>query len=168
MATLYDYDILNGFERRPPKDQGIPVWRAALGHTKIWTVQTSGLAGAVTAPARAYLEEQYRRVTSEDAAIKTQWLLAGTIGDDVAANTLLTSAADAATEAARRLALYKVRRDLFDVPVSLDLIAANSLKLGDVVAVQLTRFGLDAGKSFRLIGIRLELSAGRAILTLWG
>lgn len=164
VVTLYDYDILDGFERRPPRDNGIPVWRVVLGHTKIWTTQPSDLAGAVTTPTRAYLAEAYRKSSTEDTAIKTQWLLAGTVEDE----TLLTVAADAATESARRLTLYKTRRDIFDAPVSLDLLTANSLKLGDVVALQIARFGLTAGKSFRIIGIRLELAAGKALLTLWG
>ncbi len=164
VMTLYDYDTLEGFERRPPRDNGIPVWRMVLGHTRIWATQPSDLAGAVTTAARAYLAEPVRKAAAEDTAIKTQWLLAGTVEDD----TLLTVAADAATEAARRLTLYKTRRDIFDVPVSLDLITANSLMLGNVVALQLARFGLDAGKSFRIIGIRLALASGVAILTLWG
>lgn len=164
VLTLYDYDILSGFERRPPRDNGIPVWRVVLGHTKIWTTQPSDLAGAVTTATRAYLAEPTRKAATEDAAIKTQWLLAGTVEEE----TLLTTAADAATEATRRLALYKTRRDIFDVPVSLGLLTENSLKLGDVVALQVARFGLDAGKSFRVIGIRLELAAGRALLNLWG
>lgn len=164
VLTMYDYDILSGFERRPPRDFGIPVWRIVLGHTKIWTTQPSDLAGAVTTVTRAYLAETFRKSTSEDATVKTQWMMAGTVEDE----TLLTVTADAATEATRRLALYKTRRDVFDVPVSLDLITANALKLGDVVALQITRFGLDAGKSFRIIGIRLALAAGTATITLWG
>ncbi|WP_372826539.1 hypothetical protein [Polaromonas sp.] len=164
VVTLYDYDTLAGFERRPPRDNGIPVWRVVLGHTRIWTTQPSDLAGAVTTATRAYLAEPARKAASEDAAIKTQWLLAGTAEDD----TLLTVAAEAATEAARRLALYKTRRDIFDVPVSVDLLTLHSLKLGDVVALQVARFGLDVGKNFRIIGIRLALAAGTATLALWG
>ncbi len=164
VVTLYDYDTLSGIERRPPKDEGIPIWRVTLNHTKYWTVQASDLAGAVTAVQRAIIAQEFRSVTADDTSIKTQWTLAGTYLSD----TLLISAADAATEAARRLTLYKARRDLFDVPVSLDLLAANTLKLGDVVSLQIARFGLDAGRSFRLIGISLNLGAGTATLTLWG
>lgn len=176
-ATLYDYDILNGFQRRPPRDKGIPVWRVVLGYSFIWTVQTSGLAGAVGAPARAYLAQAYRSADAEDASILTQWLLAGTltampdtilITADTSANTLLINPTEAAAESVRRLALYKVRRDLFDVPVSLDCLAANNFALGSVVALQLARFGMDAGRSFRLIGISFSLAVGTATLTLWG
>ena len=164
VITLYDYDVLDSFERRPPRDNGIPVWRMVLGHTKIWTTQPSDLAGAVSTPTRAYLAEPTRKAAAQDSAIKTQWMLAGTVEEE----TLLTVTSDAEAEATRRLNLYKTRRDIFGVPVSLDLLTANSLKLGDVVALQLARFGLDAGKSFRVIGIRLELAVGKALLTLWG
>lgn len=164
VLTLYDYDVHDGIERRPLKDNGVPVWRATVRHTKLFTVQPTDLAGAVTAPTRAYLAEPYRYESAEDTAIKTQWLLAQPLSVD----TLLTVAADAATEAARLLALHKVRRDLFDVPVTLDILTNNSLKLMDVVAVQLARFGMDSGKSFRLIGIRVELDKSRVILSLWG
>lgn len=164
VATLYDYDVLQGFERRPPRDNGLPIWRFTLGHTRVATVQPSDLAGAVTAATRAYLAQASRSAVAEDASIKTQWLLAGTLQAD----SLLTSASDAATEAARRLALYKVRRDVFDVPVPMDSYASLGLKLGDVVRVVFPRFGLDSGKSLRLIGINLALAQGVATLTLWG
>lgn len=162
--TLYISNTLEGFERRPPRDNGVPIWRVVLGHTKIWTTQPSDLAGAVSTATRAYLAEPVRKAKAEDASIKTQWMLAGTVEEE----TLLTVAAEAATEATRRLNLYKVRRDIFDTPISLDLLSANNLKLGDVISLQLNRFGLDAGKSFRIIGIRLALAAGTANLTLWG
>lgn len=162
--TLRDYDTHDGIERRPLKDGAVPVWRTVCRHTRNWTVQASDLAGAVTAARRAALAEEWRAANSDDAAIKTQWLLAGEMERD----TLLVSASDAATEAARLLALYKVRRDLYDVPVTLDILTGNSLKLMDVVGLDMARFGMGGGKPFRLIGIRVELDNHRAILSLWG
>lgn len=164
VLTLYDFDIHDGIERRPLKDNAVPIWRAVCRHTRNWTVQASDLAGAVTDARRAILAEQWRAENSDDTAIKTQWLLA----EELERDTLLTSAANAATEAARLLALYKVRRDLYDVPVTLDILTAYSLKLMDVVELQLSRFGMGGGKSFRIIGIRVELDKHRAILSLWG
>lgn len=164
VVTLYDYDIQDDIERRPARDNSVPVYRVTVGHSKIWTVQSSDLAGAVTAARRAYLAEERRSEKADDAAIKTQWLMAS----EMAVDGLLTSAADAATEAERLLALHKVRRDIFDVPVSLAILTDNSLKLMDVVGLQIGRFGCDAGKSFRLLGIRIELAKNRAIFTLWG
>ena len=164
VLTLYDYDVLAGFERRPPKDNGIPIWSAVVRHTKYWTVQPNDLAGAVSNPRRAILSQEYRRAAATDASIKTQWLLAGTLDVD----TLMTSAANAVTEATRLLNLYKVKRDIYDVPITLNVMATYSLKIGSVVRFEYPRFGLDSGQDFMVVGVRLELSTNRAILTLWG
>ncbi len=164
VVSLYEYNIFEGIEKRAPKNNGIPSYRVTLNHTKVYTVQNSDLAGAVTTPTRAYLEKEYRSTVSEDTAIKTQFLLAG----EYSVDTLLTVAADASTEAARQLALYKVRRDLVDVPTDASLFITNSLKLGDVVQLVVPRFGWTAGKLMRLIGYNLSLTDNKVILQLWG
>ncbi len=164
VVTLHEYDIHEGIERRVPKDNGIPVYRVTINHTKIYTVQPSDLAGAVTTPTRAYLESEYRSTKSEDTSIKTQWLLA----NNYSVNTLLTSASDASTEAARQLALYKVRRDIYEVPVQLEIFTDNSLKFMDVITLDVPRFDLDSGKLFRLIGYRIELQDHKVFLQIWG
>jgi hypothetical protein len=79
---------------------------------------------------------------------------------------LMISAAAADTEAARRLALYGVRRDILDVTIPLEALAA--ARMMDVVKVIYPRFGCTAGKDFRMIGIRYELAQRQAVLTLWG
>lgn len=163
-VTLQIFDIGAGIERKPPNDHGVPVYRVTVNHSRIWQVQTSDLAGSVTAAVRAYLAEQYRSVKSEDASIKTQWLLAL----EYVVSGLLTSSADADTEADRLLALFAVRRDIFDVPVDLSILTENALKMMDVIELLVSRFGMDGGKLFRLIGIRIELARNRAILTVWG
>lgn len=160
--TLQDYDVL-AIERRPPRDgAGIPAWRATVAYAKNFTVQTSGLLGAATAARRAWVAEDYRRSAAEDTAIKTQWLLAG----ELEAETLITAAADAASEAARLLALYKVRRDVFDITVP--ATTAAGIDLMAVVRVVYARYGMDAGRDFRLIGQTLDLANGNIILSLWG
>ncbi len=160
--AIEDYDVLS-IERRPPADgAGIPLWRATVAFQRNHTVQAAGLLGAVTAARRAWVAEEYRRVVAEDAAVKTQWLLAG----ELEAETLITAAADAGAEAARLRDLYKVRRDIFDVAVP--AAAAAGIELMSVVRVTCPRYGLGAGRDFRLIGRALELSAGRIVLSLWG
>lgn len=164
VVTLQDFDIGEEIERRTARDTGIPVWRVTAQHSKIWTTQPSDLAGAVSNAARAYLAETYRSTKDEDADIKDQWLLATQLSVD----TLLTSSSDAATEATRLLGLFKVRRDIFEVPVSIDIFTENSLKLMDVVDLEINRFSMSSGKSFRLLGFFLDLSRGRVNLILWG
>jgi len=163
VTTLEDFHILN-IERRVLRDVSIPIWSATVNHTRLGVAQPNDLAGAVTAATRAYLASEYRAEVATDAAIKTQFLLA----PDMTVDTLLTSASDAATEAARLLALFKVRRDALDVTVRSDVVASNALKLMDVITVKSARFGLSAGKDFRVLGIRTELSKSRAVLTVWG
>lgn len=164
VATIHDYEILN-IERRPPRDNGRPVWSVTVSHSKIWTVQGNDLAGGVAADRRAYLALERRAETATDPSVKTQFLLAG----EMTVETLLTSSADAATEAARLLAIHKVRRDVFDVTVPAEFLGENpNLKLMDVVRVQHGRFGLAAGRDLVWLGLRSELASNRLTLTVWG
>lgn len=164
VVSLNVFDYRRDLSRSAPRDLGVPIWRATVTHSKSWTVQASDLAGGVAADRRAFLALETRSETASDATIKAQWLLAG----DASFDTLLTSPADAAAEAARLLALHKTRRDLFEATVPLDALAGVSPRIGDVVSLTAPRFGLDAGRLFRLIGFRPELARNQAIFTLWG
>jgi hypothetical protein len=164
VTTLYDFDIYDNIERRAARDSGIPIWKLTINHSKIWTVQPSGIATSVTAVRRAYLSEQYRSSVSTDSSVKTQWMLAGSME----VSGLLTSSANADTEAARQLALFKVRRDIFDVTVNLDVVTSNNLKMMDVIRVELDRFGMGSGKDFRIIGMAYDLENSSVRLSLWG
>lgn len=164
VVSLQEYNIFDGIELRKPKNNGIPIWRAVVNHSKIYSVQGSDLAGGVTTPRRAYLQSEYRSIKSDDTSIKTQWLLS----NEYSVNTLLTNSTDATTEANRLLALYKVRRDLLDIPCDASVFYDNSLKLGDVVEVVVDRFTYTSGKKFRLIGYNLDLTTNTVILQVWG
>ncbi|MFN3523938.1 MAG: hypothetical protein ACK4YQ_16960 [Phenylobacterium sp.] len=155
---------IRALERRQARDNGLPVFKVSVRHTRLWAVQGTDVAGAVSAARRALLAEEYRTAVAEDAAIKDQFLLA----DEISIDTLLTSEADAQAEADRLLALHKVRRDVFDVSIDPALVARAQLQLMDVVELRLPRFGLSAGKLFRVIGKRLELARKRVVLTVWG
>lgn len=163
VTVLEEFDLKGVPERRSPKDNGIPIYRSTINHTKIYTVQSSDVAGVVSTASRAYLEKEYRSVVSEDTSIKTQYLLA----KESIQNTLLTTEANASTEATRRLALYKVKRDLYEVVVDLSLFTQYSLKLLDVVEMNVNRFSLPT-KKFRIIGYRLEIKDQSVRLSLWG
>lgn len=168
VLALDQYDIEENIERRAAKDTGIPAYRVTVDHTKMFTVQTSDFAGAVSIPTRAIISQEYRTSKAEDLSILTQWKSS----EPLQFTTLLTSSTDADTEAARLLAIYKVKRDVFDVPLNLKLFtegnAGNQLKILDVVKMTLNRFGMNSGRYFRLIGYRIELKTETCILTLWG
>ncbi|MFD1189757.1 hypothetical protein [Phenylobacterium conjunctum] len=163
VTTIQKLDMLS-IERQPAKDAGIPIWRATINHSKLGRAQPTDLASSVTAAERARLQDTWRASSAADASIKTQFLMAGEITRD----SPLTDDTAAAAEASRVLALYKVRRDILEIPVHIDFATQNGLWLLQVVNVTISRFGLNAGKLFRIIGIRFELGDRRAVLTLWG
>lgn len=162
-VILAEYDILDGIERRAPADNGMPAWSVTVNHTRNYTVQTSGLAGSAAAR-QPFASQEMRAANATAPTIKTQWLLASTI----TADTLLATATAADAEAARLLALYKVRRDIFDLPVDLSVLTTTGIWLLDVIGVDHPRFQLNTGRLFRVIGIALELGSNKAILTIWG
>jgi hypothetical protein len=164
VLDLGEPDAWEGVERRPARDSGIPVWRMTMNYARIWSKQESDLAGAVSAERRAYLALASRSAVVTAIDVKTKYLLA----TDMVVDGLLAFANDAGPEAARQLALQTPRRDLFDVPVSIDVFGDAPPPLMSVVRLTLPRFGLGSGKLFRLIGFRLALQTNQAILTLWG
>jgi hypothetical protein len=162
---IHDFHALEGIERRPARDNGVPVWRVTLKYARIWTVQTSGLLGAVMPDRRAYLALASRSVVWPDTDVKRKHLLA----TDMVVDGVLAYPADAAVEADRQLQLQKKRRDIFDVPISLNsLMGRQPVQLMRTGRLTIPRFQLNNGKLFRVIGRRLELASKKIIFTVWG
>lgn len=162
VATIHEYETLDGITRSVPKDNGVPAYRATLKHTKNYTVQNSDVAG-VAIPRQAYLAEEYRKAKVEDLSIKTKWLLA----TEIELDTLLTTEAAAIAEADRQLTLYKVPRSLYEFSVDLSLFTEHNLKIMDVITLDNPRFGLQ-GKLLRILGYRLEIITNKVVLQVWG
>lgn len=165
VVTLTEADIIR-IERQASSDEGrgIPAWRYTLGYKPFYTTQDSDYAGSVTAARRAELKLAERIVVVSDSAIQTRHLLAA----DMTASTPLISAAAATTEASRRLTLYKAERSLYAVRAGLDASALASLELGAVVRLQHARFGMSAGKDFRVIEYTADYRLNIFDLVLWG
>ena len=163
-TTITATDVLK-IERVATRDDGggVPVWKVKVGYKRIQNVQDD-LGSAVTELRRAYFAEEFRRVETSDATIKTAIPLA----PEIEALTVLAQEADAASEAARLLTLYKTRRDMYEVTVRVDASTAALLDLGKVVTLQLPRFGMAAGKLFLIVGITTQLRGYQFQLTLWG
>jgi len=107
------------------------------------------------------LLQEWRSVTATDAATQAAHLLAPSM--DV--ETLLVSAADAATERDRRLALHKVRRDYVRVRLPLTTATA-AVNLGAIVDAVTPALGYGAGRKMVCLGIA---RAGQSVeLDLWG
>jgi hypothetical protein len=165
-TTLQLMDLGETITRKVPSDNGIPTWQVNLNYQKIFTTQTSDIAGAALAIAgrQGYLANQFRTYTSADSTILTQWQQSVPLNRD----TLLTTLADATTEANRLLTLYKVRRDMWEVTIDLSVFTANQMKLMDIAILQVPRYGMTYGKSFRIIGYAITLLTSKVVLTLWG
>ena len=143
VAGLNDFAIKK-LERLVSNDEGrgVPSWQITVNYLRMWAVQSGDeLAGSVTEADKAKYSREYRSVTVEDASIKTQFPLAGTMTVD----TLLTTEADAQALAEHLLSLFGVRRDLFRLKASYDVPLAGAVDLGDVVKVYHPRFGLSGG-----------------------
>jgi len=164
IGTITALDIIK-IDRVRSTDQGggVPAWQVTLNYGRMFTVQTD-LAAAVPTVLKSDRAEQWRTVLANDSSVKTQWPKAV----EVTFDTHLVSASDAATEATRRLGLYKVRRDTLQARVKLSDPMAAAIDLGKTLTVQVNRFGMSAGKAYLVTGIRTDLRNNTFDLTLWG
>jgi hypothetical protein len=142
---------------------GIPAWKIKLAYQRLNYAQID-LSSSVPAARKAYLADEYRRIEASDAGVKTAYLTS----PEIEFLTVLVNASDATAEAARRLSIYKVRRDMLQVRVRVDPSLAALLDLGRLVTLQLPRYGMSAGHKFLIIGVRTELRGRLFDLTLWG
>lgn len=145
------------------KGVGIPAWKIKLGYQRIYTLQND-LTNTVTAVRKSYLAQEYRRIEASNSAVLT----ANLTSPEIEFKTNLVLAADATAEAARRLAIYKTQRNVYEVTVRVDETLAGFLDLGKIITLQIDRYGMSAGKKFLIIGIRANMRGYVFDLTLWG
>jgi hypothetical protein len=147
-ATYTTVEILDRGQRLERIAGEIPAYRVVLKYRRNWQpLDGSEVAGSVTDEDRAALAQEYRTVVATDATVQTTHLLAR----EIERETLLVDATAAQTEADRLLALYKVRRDRYRVPVTASY--ATGRDLGDEVQIKVPRFGLTAGGNAIVLGI---------------
>lgn len=163
--TLTDAEGVD-FVREATRDpgRGIPVWQVSLRYARNWSTFSAtdlvAVGGGITEAERAALLQEWRTAVATDSSVQTKHLLATTLEYD----TLLVNEADAAAEAARRLALHKVRRDYLRVPLAATEETA-ALDLLDQVVIDTTVAGL-SGRQYAILGIVAE---GQTVtLELWG
>jgi hypothetical protein len=165
--VLHTYDIEEPIERTTLQNEPTPVWSVTIDHTKIYTVQTTGLVGSVTPDRLAFLSKEYRSVTVTKPAVQTQFKLA----ESLTVESLFTDQTSASTEAGRVLALHAQPYDVLSVPVDIERfteLANAGLWLGKELGVDLPRFGLAGGFSFIVRGISYQRKSKSIVLTLWG
>lgn len=162
--SFADSDIL-ALDSQATRDSGagIPVWQVKLRGRRYDPAAAGDLAASIAAARRAELMEEWREALATDAAVKTKHLLA----PEMTAETAIASESDMATEAARLLALHKVRRDFVSARVALTQANA-AVDLGDVVRITTPRLGYDAGRDFICVGIEADGKRKRLTMDLWG
>ena len=164
----------------------VPPWTVRVSYDTLPQVQTVDSLAAVVwtnTPARVdYLKLPYRTAQASDPTVRALHVNAPILNY----TSSFVNQADAAAEAARQLALRKVRRDIIEVPLdsatplfppSTALSGApftltpQDLNRGDVIELRLGRFDWD-GKLFVVIGYVDDLggpsAAGKTTLILWG
>jgi hypothetical protein len=142
-------------------DKGIPAWKVTVNYDRNWTVQgESSVAGYVSQAVKNWLAKEYRSEAAETASVKTTHLLS----PEITVDTLMLDGTEAATEATRLQTLFGTRRDFLQVKLPRSIQA----DLFYLMSVTVARFGYDAGKLFRVIGLDRDFATGRNIVTLWG
>lgn len=130
----------------------LPAKSVRLGYARFWDTSTSGASGLT--------EAQRERLAQPFLIAKATNTLSGhllALDEDLQPTCLLASAA-ASTEATRQAALYGQLRYVYRLA---GFTAAQQVKLGDVLALSLGRFGLNSATLVRVVGLRESLTGGR-------
>lgn len=117
-----------------------------LGFAKNWTVQEN-LETGIPADHKEIYKQEWRTVTSEDAAVKAAYKIES---EPKQIDTMLIRESDATAEADRLLNIYKVPRFVFSFVARAKFLDTN---LGDTVTLTHPRFNLENGKTGVVIGL---------------
>jgi hypothetical protein len=156
-----------------------PAYRVTLNFGKNWTTMTDANLGGdktsatdpVRAPAgraglaaRAWLEKEYRTVSSVDDTVKVAYPHA----QDLKLTSLLTSQAAAQQFCNQQSALYKVARHTVTLSQWLSPQQIDVVRAGVVVRVFSSDYGYDTGRLMRVAGGLVDRMTKKTDLTCWG
>jgi hypothetical protein len=130
----------------------LPSKSVRLGYARFWDTSSNGASG-LTEAQRERLQQPY--LVAKATNTITGHLLA--VDEDLQP-TCLVSGTAAATEASRQATLYGQLRYVYRL---VGFTAAQQVKLGDVLALSLGRFGLSSSTLVRVVGLRESLTGGR-------
>lgn len=128
-----------------------------IGYCKNWTIQESGLAGAVPQSSCDLFKDEWLYATSTDSITTSLYRLGGMPTEET---TLLIEKVDAETEANRRLELWKTPRFIFTMNT---LNSHVLLEIGSAVTVHNYRYAL-TGKTGTVISIDKNWFTGETTL----
>lgn len=160
VATLTDYEIIEC--EREPEGQ-LPYWRTTLTCDNNYVVQDkNALAGVVPDYRAAWLGAANRDQKAENATVKTTRLLAETVNQQ----TDLNGISIAQAEAARRLALFSVRRDVVNLTIANPTNL--TIDLGDVINLASDKLGYGLGRLMLVTSVQIDYQRNTVDLRLWG
>ena len=166
-SPVYTFDASNilSAKARAPMDEGngIPAYSVVLKYYRNYTVQTTGVAGSVSASRRAFLEKDWRQINVPDNTVRQRHPKS----PELTFESLVPQEADAQTIHDYLLLLYGVkrRRLLIEAPMSPETLA---LDLGQDVNVEIDVMGLGSGAEFKIIGVDYLLDRKVIGFDLWG
>ena len=128
-----------------------------LGYCKNYTVQ-SNLDTGIPAEHKDLFAQEWLTVTSRDSTVAAEY---GLYAEPDKVDTLLLDTAQAQQEADRRLALWKVQRNVISLKGYAELML---LELGQSVKIYGRRFGLEAGRVGQVIGLSTDWVSRRVVV----
>ena len=167
VLTITGAIISDNSFRVVPMDErngGLPDYRVTVRGCRNYTVQTTGLAGNVSAARRARLAQPFQDSDATDLTILDAYKLAG----QRIVETHFVCHARLGVEAARLLAMLKVRRKRVELTIKVDLDTMALIRMYAVVRLTYPRYEFGDGKLMRILGYQLDPRGQRVHLTLWG
>ena len=172
-VVTYDENLIferEDLERIPTGDEGggVPAWKVTLKYKRNWTTQESDqLAGRAQAclgeDRKQFLRTEFQEAVKKDATVKNKHKRPSELTFD----TLLLNRTAANAEAQRRLDIYKVLRERYQLRVKAAFF--DGVDLNDTVKLKFDRLGLSGnGKLFKVIGYTYDFNDDVVDLDLWG
>lgn len=163
-SAIFTKQEILSFVRKPTVT---PNWRIKLGYKPNLRnlsqneLASSFLPGGINASQNSSLTDEFRYVISEDSAVKTVHLLA--VDQEIL--TTLDDSTEAQAESDRLLAMFKVSRDVYTVKVKTQPL---SRKLGEIIQLVHSRYGLSNGKLFTIVGLVEDYVSSTVEMEVWG
>jgi hypothetical protein len=142
LASFNRGHMLGGDIKREPLPDAYspPAYRWRVPYARNWTVQTSDIAGGVTATRRAFIAEQTRLAEASSVTIQTDHPFAQ---DRDPVQAWFRNQVDAAAEAVRLIDLFKTTRAIYRMTLPRRALRRD---IGDEITVTHPRFDLSQGR----------------------
>lgn len=139
-----------------------PAFRITVGYEPLGVAQGADeLAGAVSNTDRAYFNQEYRNVLTEDTTVYAQ----NPTAIEKTFETRLVNKADAQVLADRLKTIYSTGRRIYKVTL---LYGLYKLFINDTVNLTNPRHGLSSGKKLRVVNLSEDAQTNKTTVELWG